>query len=100
MATGAGKVVKVARDRTYGNMVDIEHAPGLVTRYAHLSKVYVFTGQRVERGAVIALSGNTGRSTGPHLHYEVRHNEQALNPAPFVQLAGRLAEFVDGVGAV
>jgi murein DD-endopeptidase MepM/ murein hydrolase activator NlpD len=100
MATGAGRVVKVARDRTYGNMVDIEHAPGLVTRYAHLSKSYVFTGQLVERGSVIALSGNTGRSTGPHLHYEVRHNDQALNPAPFVQLAGRLAELVDGVGVV
>lgn len=94
MATGAGRVVKVAHDRTYGTMVDIEHVPGLVTRYAHLSKVYVHAGQEVQRGGVIALSGNSGRSTGPHLHYEVRHNGKARNPTPFVQLAGRLSEFV------
>jgi hypothetical protein len=94
MATGAGKVVKVAHNRTYGTLVDIQHAPGLVTRYAHLSKVYVHAGQEVQRGTAIALSGNTGRSTGPHLHYEVRHNGKARNPTPFVQLAGRLSEFV------
>ena len=93
-ATGAGKVVKVARDSTYGLMVDVQHAPDLITRYAHLSNVMVREGQQIKRGVVIALSGNTGRSTGPHLHYEVRHNGQPRNPAPFVQLAGRLSEFV------
>lgn len=99
-ATGAGTIIKVAHTRTYGRMVDIEHAPGLISRYAHLSKVHVTEGQKVERGEVIALSGNSGRSTGPHLHYEVRHNGKARNPAPFVQLAGRLSEYVDLGGAV
>ncbi len=94
MATGAGTVIKVEHDRTYGVMVDVQHAPNLITRYAHLSATLVREGQRVRRGMVIALSGNTGRSTGPHLHYEVRHNGQPRNPAPFVQLAGRLAEYV------
>jgi murein DD-endopeptidase MepM/ murein hydrolase activator NlpD len=75
-------------------MVDVQHAPDLITRYAHLSNVMVREGQQIKRGVVIALSGNTGRSTGPHLHYEVRHNGQPRNPAPFVQLAGRLSEFV------
>jgi murein DD-endopeptidase MepM/ murein hydrolase activator NlpD len=100
MATGAGKVVKVEHDRTYGIMVDVQHAPNLVTRYAHLSKALVKEGQKVQRGMVIALSGNTGRSTGPHLHYEVRHNGQPRNPAPFVQLAGRLSEFVNLDGQI
>lgn len=95
MATGAGRVVKITRHHTYGNLVDIQHSPGLVTRYAHLSRVAVNVGQDVKRGDVIAFSGNTGRSTGPHLHYEVIHNGRARNPAPFVQLAGKLADFVD-----
>jgi len=94
VATGAGRVVKVAHNRTYGTMVDVQHAPGLITRYAHLSKVNVYAGQEVQRGTVIALSGNSGRSTGPHLHYEVRHNGKARNPTPFVQLAGKLSEFL------
>jgi murein DD-endopeptidase MepM/ murein hydrolase activator NlpD len=100
MATGAGRVVKVAYNRTYGTMVDIEHVPGLISRYAHLSKVFVHAGQEVQRGGVIALSGNTGRSTGPHLHYEVRHHGKARNPTPFVQLAGRLSEFVNLEGRI
>ena len=95
MATGAGRVIKVTRHHTYGNLIDIQHAPGLVTRYAHLSRVAVNVGQKIERGVVIAYSGNTGRSTGPHLHYEVIHNGRARNPEPFVQLAGRLSEFAE-----
>jgi hypothetical protein len=94
MSTGAGTVVNVEHDRTYGTLVDIRHSPGLTTRYAHLSRVLVQKGQEVQRGTVIALSGNTGRSTGPHLHYEVRHNGRPRNPAPFVQLASRLSKFL------
>lgn len=100
VATGAGRVVKVTHNRAYGTMVDIQHAPGLVTRYAHLSKVHVHAGQDVTRGTVIALSGNSGRSTGPHLHYEVRHNGKARNPTPFVQLAGKLSEFLGSEGTL
>lgn len=98
--TGAGTVVKVDRDGTYGLVVDVQHAPKLITRYAHLSKALVSEGQKVRRGMAIALSGNTGRSTGPHLHYEVRHNGHPRNPAPFVKLAGRLAEFVNLNGRI
>lgn len=91
VATGAGVVIRVAYNRTYGTLVDIEHAQGLVTRYAHLAKALVRQGQEVTRGQLIALSGSTGRSTGPHLHYEVIHNAKARDPEPFMQLADRLA---------
>jgi murein DD-endopeptidase MepM/ murein hydrolase activator NlpD len=93
-ATGGGRVLNVERNYTYGLMVDIQHAPGLVSRYAHLSRVYVRPGQEVRRGAVIALSGNSGRSTGPHLHYEVIQGGRARNPLPFVQIAARLSRIV------
>jgi murein DD-endopeptidase MepM/ murein hydrolase activator NlpD len=93
MATGEGIVTRVAYNRTYGKLVDIEHIPGLVTRYAHLTEARVRAGQRVRRGQVIALSGSTGRSTGPHLHYEVIHKGRARNPLPFVQLAQKLESF-------
>jgi murein DD-endopeptidase MepM/ murein hydrolase activator NlpD len=91
-ATGGGRVLNVERNYTYGLMVDIQHAPGLVSRYAHLSRVDVRPGQEVRRGAVIALSGNSGRSTGPHLHYEVIFGGRSRNPLPFVQLAAKLSQ--------
>jgi murein DD-endopeptidase MepM/ murein hydrolase activator NlpD len=92
VATGAGVVQRVAYNRTYGTLIDIEHVKGLVTRYAHLAKTIVRPGQKVSRGEVIALSGSSGRSTGPHLHYEVIHNGQARDPEPFMELAARLAD--------
>lgn len=70
----------------YGYMVDIDHGNDLVTRYAHLSKLFVKEGDIVQRGRRIALSGSTGRSTGPHLHFEVRFRGVAQNPAKFLQL--------------
>ncbi len=83
-ATGDGEVVWAGwRDR-YGNLVEIDHGNGLRTRYGHLSKVMVTVGSRVARGAVIGLVGETGRTTGPHLHYEVRVGEQAANPMKFI----------------
>jgi murein DD-endopeptidase MepM/ murein hydrolase activator NlpD len=91
VATGDGVVTEAKYDRAYGWVVDVEHSPNVVTRYAHLSKIIVKEGQEVSRGDRIALSGNTGRSTGPHLHYEVRVNGRAQNPKQFVLLAGRLA---------
>jgi len=87
-ATGDGQVVWAGwRDR-YGNLVEIDHGNGLRTRYGHLSKVLVMVGSHVARGSVIGLVGETGRTTGPHLHYEVRMGEQATNPMKFI-LAGQ-----------
>lgn len=91
VATGSGVVERVAFNRTYGTVVEIRHAPGLVTRYAHLHKSLVKSGQKVARGDLIALSGNTGRSTGPHLHYEVLFHNKPRDPRPFIELADQLA---------
>ena len=69
----------------YGNLVELDHGHGIQTRYGHLSKSMVTAGQRVKRGDMIALMGSTGRSTGSHLHYEVRIDGKAVNPVPFMQ---------------
>lgn len=83
-ATGDGKVVLIEKKRRgYGNSVVIEHGYGYRTRYAHLSKFNVRRGQNIKRGDVIGFVGNTGTSTGPHLHYEVEKNNQKINPANF-----------------
>lgn len=71
----------------YGKMVEIDHGNGIVTRYAHTSKLLVKVGQMVRRGQEIALSGDTGRSTGPHLHFEVRYKGVAQNPVRFLRKA-------------
>jgi murein DD-endopeptidase MepM/ murein hydrolase activator NlpD len=65
-------------------MVEVTHGYGIVTRYGHLSKSYVKVGQRVKRGERIAAIGNSGRATGPHLHYEVRLNDVPLNPQNYI----------------
>jgi murein DD-endopeptidase MepM/ murein hydrolase activator NlpD len=69
----------------YGNLVELDHGHGIQTRYGHLSKSMVVAGQKVKRGDMIALMGSTGRSTGSHLHYEVRIDGKAVNPVPFLQ---------------
>lgn len=79
-AAGDGVVTRVGVMGGYGNVVDIQHDATWSTRYAHLSRMPIRVGDRVTQGQVIALSGNTGRSTGPHLHYEIRRNGQAINP--------------------
>jgi len=71
----------------YGNLVQLEHGKGIETRYGHLSQILVHSGQHVHRGDLIALMGSTGRSTGSHLHYEVRIDGRAVNPMPFLQTA-------------
>jgi len=87
MAAAGGMVVNVEVHAGYGNLVEIDHGNGLVTRYAHASKVMVKQGDLVKRGQLVAQVGNTGRSTGPHLHFEVLVDGVPQNPARF--LAGR-----------
>ena len=80
MATGDGVISKIDVDRNNGQYLEIEHASGFTTRYAHVSSFSVRTGDPVKRGQVIAAVGNTGRSTGPHLHYEIRYQGVSINP--------------------
>lgn len=87
LATGDGVVKFAGRQSGYGNIIIVEHALGTETRYAHLSKIRVQAGQKVSRGSQIGDMGNTGRSTGSHLHYEVRVNGKAVNPMSFIKAA-------------
>lgn len=93
-AAGSGRVIKAGRNGGYGNMVEIRHEGGLVTRYAHLSRIYVKKGEKVAAGTKIAASGSTGRSTGPHLHYEVRHGKKAVNPMTWLKAGKRLGQYL------
>ncbi len=80
-ATAAGRVGDIGWDRNgFGTYIEVDHRKGFQTYYAHLSKVTVALGEKVKRGRVIGSVGNTGRSTGPHLHYEVRVNGSPVNP--------------------
>ncbi len=81
LAAADGVVTRVGHDVSYGNVVEITHAEGFVTRYAHLSRALVVPGQKVTRGQHVADVGSTGRSTGPHLHYEVINKGFVINPA-------------------
>ncbi len=83
-APALGRVVTVAFDSKMGNMVKLDHGYGIETVYGHLAKSLVKEGQRVKRGDVVALVGSTGLSTGPHLHYMVKKNGQALDPTKFI----------------
>lgn len=83
-ATAEGKVTYAGRYSEYGNFVEISHSNGISTRFGHLKEILVREGQKVSRGSVIGTQGNTGRSTGTHVHYEVRMNNEAKNPKPFV----------------
>lgn len=83
-AAGGGTVTFSGWNGGYGNTVIIDHGIGITTMYSHNSRNRVSVGERVERGDIIANVGSTGRSTGPHLHYEVRRNGTAINPVPFL----------------
>jgi murein DD-endopeptidase MepM/ murein hydrolase activator NlpD len=82
-STGDGTVVNVGRKGGYGNCIIINHGFGYQTLYAHLSKMNVKPGQKVQRGEVIGRVGNTGKSTSPHLHYEVHKGNRSIDPINF-----------------
>jgi murein DD-endopeptidase MepM/ murein hydrolase activator NlpD len=81
-----GRVVSAGVEGGYGQSVVVEHAPGLRTRYAHLSSIDVEPGQTIEIGSVVGKVGQSGKATGPHLHFEVLNNGKAVNP----EIGGRL----------
>lgn len=84
LATAAGIVREVGTEPGYGKLVVIEHGYGFATAYGHNSRILVRVGQRVKRGDIVATAGSTGRSTGPHVHYEVRLNGVPVNPTKFL----------------
>ena len=84
VSTAVGKVVFAGRKTGYGNVVIIDHGYGKATKYAHLRDILVHKNQQIKRGEVIATLGNTGRSTGPHLHYEVLVNGTPVNPSKYI----------------
>lgn len=84
MAPANGTVIKAAYTGGYGNMIEIDHGNGLTTRYGHLSKIEIAVGDTVTRGELIGLIGSTGRSTGPHLHFELRLFSRSINPRHFL----------------
>lgn len=89
-ATADGVVGRAQRLGGYGNYIEIEHGQGIQTRYGHLSQILVAPNARIKRGDLIGRMGSTGRSTGSHLHYEVRLDGRAVNPMPFLQSADYL----------
>jgi Membrane proteins related to metalloendopeptidases len=94
LSAAKGKVTFAGRQSGYGNVVEVTHADGLMTRYAHLSAILVDKGQEVETGTPIARVGSTGRSTGPHLHFEVRRSGTPLNPKAFLESGKRLLQLL------
>jgi murein DD-endopeptidase MepM/ murein hydrolase activator NlpD len=89
--TAAGTVVTAEESGGYGNMVEIDHGNGVTTRYGHLSRILVKPGDKVAKGAVVGRVGSTGRSTGPHLHYEVRVDGNAIDPMRYIRAGGEIA---------
>ena len=99
LAAATGRVIYAGRKGGYGNFVEIDHGNGLTTRYAHLSRIDVKVGQSVDAGETLGGLGSTGRSTGPHLHFEVRLNGRAVNPRPFLETAPDVLKEARGSGA-
>lgn len=87
LATGSGKVIKAMQNGGYGNYVEIDHGNGYITAFAHMQNYLVKKGEFIEQGQVIGQVGSTGRSTGPHLHYEIRLKKKPINPDKFMKIA-------------
>jgi Membrane proteins related to metalloendopeptidases len=95
LSTGAGTVVAAEYSGGYGNLVEIDHGHGITTRYGHLSRILVSAGDKLETGDLIGRAGSTGRSTGPHVHYEVRRNGRAVDPARFLSAGMKLRTYLN-----
>ncbi len=93
-ATAPGKVIAAGWTGGYGNMVEVDHGNGISTRYGHMSEIRVKVGDKVDRTDVIGLAGSTGRSTGTHLHYEVRQDGRAVDPIYFMNAGLKLAGYM------
>ena len=85
LAVAAGVVTYAGERYSYGNMVEVNHGNGLVTRYGHADETLVEVGETVAKGQTVALMGSTGRSTGPHVHFEVLKNGRKVNPLKYVK---------------
>ena len=94
-ATAGGTVITAEYTGGYGNMVEIDHGNGITTRYGHLSRIDVTVGQVVAKGAIVGRAGSTGRSTGPHLHYEVRVDGAAIDPMRYIKAGSEIAPLLD-----
>ena len=90
-ATADGTVTMAGYNGGYGNMVEVDHGNGITTRYGHLSKIEAKVGQVVSKGTVLGRTGSTGRSTGPHLHYEVRVDGDAIDPMKYIKAGSEIA---------
>jgi murein DD-endopeptidase MepM/ murein hydrolase activator NlpD len=97
-AAARGVISFVGRKSGYGNCIEVSHGSGLMTRYAHMSAFRARLGQEVAVGDVIGAIGSSGRSTGPHLHFEVRINDRAVNPRPFLESAPHVLEEARAAG--
>jgi murein DD-endopeptidase MepM/ murein hydrolase activator NlpD len=93
-SAGAGTVVKAGWNGGYGRMVEIDHGNGLTTRYAHMSRISVKEGEKISTGDIVGEAGSSGRSTGPHLHYEVRKNGDAVDPLRFLKVGKKIADLL------
>jgi murein DD-endopeptidase MepM/ murein hydrolase activator NlpD len=91
IAGASGRVSFVGWQNGYGQLVVVDHGDGLTTRYGHLSHIDVQLNQTVSRAQLLGKVGSTGRSTGPHVHYEVRINDQPVNPLPYLLLSNKAA---------
>lgn len=90
-AAASGQVISAGWTGGYGNMVEVQHSNGVSTRYAHLSQILVSEGDQLQTGALVGRVGSTGRSTGPHLHYETRLDGEAIDPQRFLKAGQKLA---------
>lgn len=97
-AAARGRVIFAGQRSGYGNCVEVDHGNGLVTRYAHMSAFRAHVGELVTGGQPIGAIGSTGRSTGPHLHFEVRINDRPVNPRPFLEARTHVSEKIPGAG--